>query len=61
MVVVLRLDSPGQVEVHGPTEGVYTLPADTPAVPVAEPALVAGILAAAAFDLARCTPPPGLT
>ena len=53
MVVVLRLDPPGQVEVHAPGSGLHALPADTPAVPVAEPALVAEVLAAAVFDLAR--------
>ena len=53
LVVVLRLDPPGQVEVHAPGSGVHALPADTPAVPVTDPAVVAEVLAAAAFDLAR--------
>ena len=53
MVVVLRLDPPGQVEVHAPGSGVHALPADSPAIPVTEPAVVAEVLAAAAFDLAR--------
>src|SRR4051812_821496 len=30
MVVVLRLDPPGQVEVHAPGSGVDALPADSP-------------------------------
>jgi hypothetical protein len=53
MVVVLRLDPPGQVEVHAPGSGVHAQPAATPAVPVTEPSVVGEVLAAAVYDLAR--------